>query len=137
MKYLLWNPLFNILEHFESMNWGWNLFFQEVTCLTPDCKYCSKGPFALDDNDVFSLSCANSYIGDDATHLWRYAYNVCVCVTVAKCKRALSTGQFEFLNSIAPKVRDDPTIIKFQELCQFNFLIYGPFWEKIQAALIS
>ena len=32
----------------------------------------SFGLFALDDNDVFFLSsCANSYISDNATHLWR------------------------------------------------------------------
>ena len=36
-----------------------------------------KVPFALDDNDVIFLSsCANSYIGDNATHLWQYADNV-------------------------------------------------------------
>ena len=41
----------------------------------------SKGPFALDDNDVFFLlSCANSYIGDNATHLWQHAYNLKICV---------------------------------------------------------
>ena len=40
-------------------------------------EHWGKGPFALDDNAVFFLSsCANSYIGDNATHLWRHAYNV-------------------------------------------------------------
>ena len=35
------------------------------------------GPFALDDNDVIFLSSSvNSYIGDNATHLWWHARNI-------------------------------------------------------------
>ena len=50
---------------------------------------CSKGPFALDDNDVFFLSsCANSYImqpiSDDMVKTSK------ICVAVVKCERALS-----------------------------------------------
>ena len=39
----------------------------------------------------FLSSCANSYIGDNATHLWQYAYNVKICVAVAKCEWAFSS----------------------------------------------
>ena len=40
------------------------------------CK-TAKGPFTLDDNDVILLSsCVNSFIGDNANHLWQHADNV-------------------------------------------------------------
>ena len=60
----------------------------------------SKGPFALDDNDVFFLSsCANSYIGNYAIHLWRHEKyadnnkNLCRCRQVQtdpNCRREIS-----------------------------------------------
>ena len=52
--------------------------------------FYAKGPFALGDNDVFFLSsCANSYIDDNVTHLWRHGYNVKICVIVTECEWAL------------------------------------------------
>ena len=50
---------------------------------------------SVDNNDVFfSSPCPNSYVDDNATHLWRYAYNV---KNLCRC-RQLWTGPNGFLN---------------------------------------
>ena len=84
--------LFRMSESSEiAMSW-----FTDIKVINPNLhllvsansKTYSKSycPFALGDNDVFFLSsCANSYIGDNATHLWWHAYNfknLCHCYQV-------------------------------------------------------
>ena len=50
----------------------------------------AKGPFALDDNDVFFLSSyVNSYIGDNATISDDMLTTSKICVAVTKCEGAL------------------------------------------------
>ena len=38
---------------------------------------------------------ANSYIGDNTTHVWRHAYNIKICVAVSKCERALIVNRLK------------------------------------------